>query len=145
MKEFAHVGRLLGVAMWAWVLTAFSHVLPSAPSQRARKAIRSSLTVNLELLLGIEVPKRQRRRTRSAPLRGLARFADLFGLQTRKAIQALAGDYAVEVRRLRRERRRWMARWNVVLAWGYAAWYVLRSPVDWVVSYVLKSLRGSSQ
>lgn len=145
MKEFAHAGLLLGVAMRACVLSAFSHVLPSARGQRAREAIRSSLLINLELLRGIEAPKRQRRRTRSAPLRGLARFADLFGLQTRKAIQALAGDYAVEVSRLRRERRRWMARWNVVLAWGYAGWYVLRSPVDLAISYALKSLRGSSQ
>lgn len=80
---------------------------------------------------------------RKPPLRGLVRFADLFGLETRKAIKAMAGDYHVEIRRLRRERRWAMARWNAVLAWGYAGWFVLRSPVDKLTQYATKAWRGS--
>lgn len=79
------------------------------------------------------------------PLRRLIRVADLLPIPTRKAIKALAGDYMDEVQRLHGEGRPRMAQWNVVLAWGCAAWYLLRSPFDWVVSYVLKNLRGSSQ
>jgi hypothetical protein len=80
------------------------------------------------------------RARRRQPLRTLARWADCFGLPTRKAIKALVGDYAVEIRRLRRERRKWMARWNVCLAWGFATWYVIRGPFDAVVQYLVKSI-----
>ncbi len=79
------------------------------------------------------------------PLRGLVHVADVLPIPTRKAIKAMAGDYVDEVRRLHAEGRPGMAKWNVVLAWGCAAWYVLRSPFDWIVSLLLKNLRGSSQ
>ncbi len=78
------------------------------------------------------------------PLRGLIRFADLFGLHSRRAIKELAGDYAVEVKRLRRERRYGMARWNSFLAWCYAGWYVLQAPVAWAVQVARKMLKGNS-
>jgi hypothetical protein len=76
-------------------------------------------------------------------LQGLFRFADWFGLNTRKAIKALAGDYEVEIRRLRQEGRPGVAQWNSVLAWGYALVLVLKSPVSWVVSRALNAFRGS--
>jgi hypothetical protein len=82
--------------------------------------------------------------TRSV-LYALVRVADVLPIATRKAIKALAGDYMHEVQRLYSEGRPGMAKWNVCLAWCCAAWYVLRSPVDWVLAYVLKSMRGSSQ
>lgn len=141
MKHLIEALLLLSLVLTARVMTLLSLLLPQRLGQRVRITIRLSLSE--QIIMTSDLLKSRRRR--STPLRGLTRFADLFGLQTRKAIKSLAGDYAVEVRRLRRERRPWMARWSVVLAWGYALWYVFRSPVDWAVSYVLKSLRGSSQ
>lgn len=72
------------------------------------------------------------------PLRSLVRIADLFGIGTRKAIKAMAGDYDVEIRRLRRERRSAAAKWNVMLAWGTALSILLRSPF----TFLLKAAKG---
>lgn len=75
-------------------------------------------------------------------LMGISHFADWFGIPTRKAIKALAGDYEKEIARLWTEGRTRTARWNKALAWGYAFWYVARSPFDTIVRYVMKSFRG---
>lgn len=83
-----------------------------------------------------------RHRKRPPPLRGLTRFADLFGLADRKVVKAIAGDFDVEIRRLRRERRPWVARWNICLAWGCALWCVFRSPLDKAFRYAGKLLGG---
>lgn len=82
-------------------------------------------------------------RRRGPPLRGLVRFADWFGLDTRKAIKALAGDFSVEIRRLRRERRDYVANWNLILAWGYAIWYVFRAPFDFILNTATRLFKGS--
>jgi hypothetical protein len=79
---------------------------------------------------------------RPTGLRNLTNFADFFALPTRKVIKALAGDYDAEIRRLRQARRPFAARWNMGLAWGVALWYVLRSPVDRVLQYLIKSFKG---
>lgn len=77
------------------------------------------------------------------PLKGLVKFADLFGLDTRKKIKAMAGDYAVEIRRLRRERRYFTAKWNCFLAWGYALWFAVWTPLERITTTVVKMLKGS--
>ena len=51
-------------------------------------------------------------------LKSIEHFADCFGIPTRKAIKALAGDYAAEIKRLHDEGRTRAARWNRCLAWG---------------------------
>ena len=81
-------------------------------------------------------------RSRTASLKGLIRFADLFGLGTRRSIKALAGDYDIEIRRLLRERRPHMARWNAGSAWGYALWSVLGAPSDRLVGFAIKLWGG---
>jgi hypothetical protein len=92
---------------------------------------------DFERYIGLKPPR--------PPLHGLVHVADALPIPTRKAIKALAGDYMHEVQRLQDEGRSRMAKWNVFLAWCCAAWYVLRSPFDWIVSLLLKNLRGSSQ
>lgn len=96
--------------------------------------------MRLIMLQTVENQRRQKARTK--PLYELFRFADLFGLPTRNAIKAMAADYSVEIRRIRRERRPWVARWNVGLAWCYAIWFILRSPADRLLQYLIKSFRG---
>lgn len=75
-------------------------------------------------------------------LNRVSNFADFWGLGLRKRIKAVAGDYDVEVKRLHKEKRYRMAKWNVVLAWGYAIWYVLRGPYDLVKGAMVKALKG---
>lgn len=84
-----------------------------------------------------------RRKRRSPPLRQLVRLADFLPLTSRKQVKAMAGDYYAEIIRLRRERRYKAARWNEVLAWGYTAWYVLRGPIDQLISTVRKVVKGT--
>lgn len=91
--------------------------------------------------LAQSIKSEPRRRSKPA-LRGLIRVADLFGLQTRKQIKAMAGDFQAEITRLRRARRPMYARWNAVLAWGYAIYFVLRAPVDKLLSIVRRSMLG---
>ena len=76
------------------------------------------------------------------PLIRISNFADFWGLNLRKRIKATAGDFDVEVRRLHKEKRFRMAKWNVILAWGYAIWYVLRGPYDLVKGALVKALKG---
>lgn len=75
-------------------------------------------------------------------LLGISDFADFWGLSLRKRIKATAGDFDVEVKRLHKEKRYRMAKWNVVLAWGYAIWYVLRGPYDLVKGALVKAMQG---
>ena len=75
-------------------------------------------------------------------LLGISNFADFWGLGLRKRIKACAGELDVEVKRLHKEKRYRMAKWNVVLAWGYAIWYVLRGPYDLVRGALVKALKG---
>lgn len=75
-------------------------------------------------------------------LQSLMHLADYLGLGLRKRIKALAGDYDAEIVRLHAEGRYRAARWNKYLAWGYAGWYVLRAPVDWAASVVIKKITG---
>ena len=48
----------------------------------------------------------------------------------------------MEVKRLHKEKRYRMAKWNVFLAWGYAIWYVLRGPWDFVRDVLVKAMKG---
>ena len=57
---------------------------------------------------------------KSSPVRGIVRLADIFGLGLRREIKAMAAEFEVEIKRLRRERRPAMARWNIILAWATA-------------------------
>lgn len=85
----------------------------------------------------------QRSKRKQTPnLRSLVRFADFFGLHTRKAIKALAGDFSAEVQRLKRARRPHMARWNVCLAWLYTFWIVAKAPMDMLLRYLVKAFGG---
>lgn len=77
-----------------------------------------------------------------ASLKAMSHFADFFPLELRKRIKALAGDYEVEIKRLHKEKRYKTARWNKVLAWGYAIGYVLRGPFDWFAEALIKSWKG---
>lgn len=74
---------------------------------------------------------------------GISNFADFWGLGLRKRIKACAGEFDVEVKRLHKEKSYRMAKWNVVLAWGYAVWYVVRGPWDWVFGALIKALKSS--
>jgi hypothetical protein len=99
------------------------------------------------LQLELAVLKRRlasRRNSRKLPpsLNHISNFADFWGLGLRKRIKATAGDFDVEVRRLHKEKRYRMAKWNVVLAWGYAIWYVLRGPYDMLKGALVKALKG---
>jgi hypothetical protein len=58
---------------------------------------------------------------KTSPVRGIVRLADVFGLGLRREIKSMAADFEVEIKRLRRERRPAMARWNIVMAWATAA------------------------
>lgn len=75
-------------------------------------------------------------------LQPICDFADLFGLQVRKKIKAVAGDYDEEIARLHKQRRYKTAQWNRILAWGYAILYVLRGPLDWVTDYLISAVKG---
>jgi hypothetical protein len=82
------------------------------------------------------------RSARKPSLTALSNFADIFGLQIRKRIKALAGDYDEEIGRLYKQRQYKTAQWNRILAWGYAIWYVLRGPLDWVTDYLISAVKG---
>ncbi len=92
-------------------------------------------------LPGTRVQQRAKRKA-TPNLKGLVRFADFFGLPTRKAIKALAGDFSAEVLRLKRARRPYMARWNVCLAWLYTFWIILKAPGEMLVRYLVKTFSG---
>lgn len=87
-----------------------------------------------------DIPRAQLKPRAKPPLKGLIRFADFTGLKTRKQIKAMAGDMDVEIRRLRKAHRRIAARWNVCMAWGYAMYYVARSPLDKLAAYLLHKI-----
>lgn len=88
-------------------------------------------------------PARSGRKVRQTlSLVGLVRFADWWGLDLRKRIKALAGDYDAEIRRLCREDRYLTARWNKVLAWTFAFWYIGRGPWDWIRALLLLAVKG---
>ena len=57
---------------------------------------------------------------KTSPVRGIVRMADILGLGLRREIKAMAAEFEVEIKRLRRERRPAMARWNIILAWATA-------------------------
>lgn len=71
-------------------------------------------------------------------LNRLRKLADFLPLPTRKAINALVGDYDVEIRRLRKAHRPKAASWNSMLAWGCALWIVLKFPLTKVLEYIVK-------
>lgn len=75
-------------------------------------------------------------------IKGILHFADFFGLATRKSIKAMAGDYDDEIRRIHADGRVWTAKYNKLLAWGYALWYVLRGPLDGAVQYLMGSFKA---
>lgn len=82
------------------------------------------------------------KQNRVPSLKSVAAFADLWGLELRKRIKSMAGDYDIEIRRIHKEKRYRMAKWNKVLAWGYAIWYVLRGPYDLVRGALVKAMKG---
>lgn len=98
------------------------------------------------LVRGVPVVFTNRRRlipTRRRPgLQRLTHLADFFGLGLRKRIKAMVGDFDAEIGRLHRQRRYKAAKWNQLLAWGYAGWYVIRGPVDWVRELLMHALTG---
>lgn len=101
--------------------------------------------LGLELILLILTIENRRVRTSKNPppsLKSITNFADFWGLGLRKRIKATAGDFDVEVKRLHKEKRFRMAKWNVILAWGYAIWYVMRGPYDLVKGALVKALKG---
>lgn len=75
-------------------------------------------------------------------LAGLVHFADWWGLDLRKRIKSLAGDYDAEIRRLCHEDRYLTARWNKFLAWTFAFWYIGRGPWDWLRALLLLAVKG---
>lgn len=75
-------------------------------------------------------------------LGGLSAFADFFGLDLRRRLKAMAGDYDAEIARLHKEGRSFAARWNKWLAWYCAGWYVLRSPLDKAAAMLVKGFTG---
>lgn len=75
-------------------------------------------------------------------LTGLTQFADWCPLDLRKRLKALAGDYDAEIIRLHGDARYPAARWNKFLAWTYALWYVLRSPLDRAAEILVKAFTG---
>ncbi len=81
-------------------------------------------------------------RKHAPSLKRISNFADFWGLGLRKRIKAVAGEFDVELKRLHKEKRYGMAKWNVILAWGYAIWYVLRGPYDMLKGALVKALRG---
>lgn len=140
----SRTGKVAGFAALVLVVSA-TGLLASEPFVRAVAGFVTGglLVVPVSAASGLLWAYREGRSTpKRAPLRGLIRLADWLGLETRRAIKALAGDYAAEIRRLRRERRHWAAKWNHCLAWGYAVWYVFRSPFDMLVRYLVRALRG---
>lgn len=78
----------------------------------------------------------------SNSLKNISNFADFFGLELRKRIKAVAGDFEVEIQRLHKEKRFRTAKWNKALAWSYAFWYVIRGPIDWLAEAVIKPWKG---
>lgn len=122
--------------------------LKDAKNRRAFYSTNLGKVISISVL-GVEVYRSKPGRkvyaaTRNRPpLRGLVKFADLFSIGTRKAIKAMAGDYDVEVRRLRRERRPAMAKWNVFLAWGTALGIVLRSPLSFLIKAAKRLISGN--
>lgn len=85
---------------------------------------------------------RKARRIQRPQLHGIVQFADWLPLELRKRVKALAGDYDAEIGRLHDQGRYRVARWNRALAWIYALWYVLRSPVDRIMGLLVKAFTG---
>jgi hypothetical protein len=102
------------------VINYYRHISPLRWEQSFQSALR---------------PKRPK-------LGALNRMADYLGLELRKRIKALAGDYDAEIQRLYSEGRYRAAQWNKWLAWGYAGFYVLRAPIDWLSSFVIAKFTG---
>lgn len=117
----------------------------------AETLVSKLLTVGVAacgVILGQLFDRVWRARTNQKPkpitpsLKSISNFADFFGLGLRKKIKAMAGDFDIEIQRLRKEKRFKTAKWNKALAWGYAVWYVLRGPFDWIVETFIKSKKG---
>lgn len=108
--------------------------------------LESFLISSLVWIAGLNLMKKlggsRKYRLHPPSLKRISDFADFWGLDLRKRIKATAGDFGVEVNRLHKEKRYRMAKWNVVLAWGYAIWYVLRGPYDLVKGALGKALKG---
>lgn len=104
------------------------------------------MLVLLLLILSFDIPIRVsnclRTRKRQPPsLRGLVHFADWLGLDLRKRINALAGDYDAEIRPLCRDDSYITARWNKALAWAFALWYIGRVPWDWIRGLLMLAVK----
>lgn len=153
LRRFAQLalGRLwfragvLGVFLGAAVSTAFD--IAYGDSERgwmiaAAIAVWTALTYYTFVSIFIR-KSHSRLKGRRLPLRGLVRLADFLPLPTRKKVRALAGDYDLEIRRLRRARRHSAATWNSALAWLIAIRIVLGAPVEWVLRVLLKLFRGA--
>lgn len=98
---------------------------------------RTTSVIRIRVSYSVPTKKRQ-----PPSLKGLVQFADWWGLDLRKRIKALAGDYDAEVRRLCRADRYPTARWNKVLAWIFAFWYIGRGPLDWIRALLLLAVKG---
>ncbi len=121
----------------AALIELFVHIGGLVPLIFQRYVLRLKLTV---LRQKIAISRESRKRSPS--LKRISNFADFWGLGLRKRIKATAGDFDVEVKRLHNEKRYRMAKWNVILAWGYAIWYVLRGPYDLVKGALVKAMKG---
>ena len=86
----------------------FLHILTHLPSTQWFVRVWFALT------------RRAPRNRKASPVRGIVRLADIFGLGLRREIKAMAAEFEVEIKRLHRERRPAMARWNIILAWTTA-------------------------
>lgn len=115
----------------------FVNIVDLVPIFFQRYALRMELTV-----LKRKLSRATESRRRPPSLKRLANFADFWGFGLRKRIKAVAGEFDVELKRLHKEKRYGTAKWNVVLAWGYAIWYVLRGPYDMLKGALVKALRG---
>ena len=125
------------------------YVEKSAASKDWDGALFESIVVGVCFFAVVVVTKRVTKLCRKGnvernipSLQHISNFADLFGLGLRKKIKAMAGDFDLEIKRLHKAKRSKTAKWNKALAWGYAVWYVVRGPIDWLAENLIKSWKG---
>lgn len=122
-----------------WVRQEFKKRHTESVAHDLFKSVAYSVLLITKLLVA---PEKRNRRV-SPALHGLARVAGLLGPQTRKSIQAMAADYAVEIHRMHMEGRIWAARWHSVLAWVYAGKIFLARPFERALDLLRRMWRST--
>jgi hypothetical protein len=138
-SQFAHFMRKSIVA------TSDERLKPLAEANRQMLSSWRKVYIVLNSTTWSEYRSKPQRRTvmRKRPsLKSLTYFADLWPLGLRRRLKALAGDYDADIRAMHKQHRYRMARWNALLAWGHALWYVVRGPVDGIVTWAIKAWKG---